>query len=273
MPNEYVAIQRVVTKLASHSNLGGNNLTFTIVPGSYAMKQAAQLGLCGEDDCDYFGQLNPFASHDRKTTEILRQSYLYGDAQAWAHSNGTIEITLQSFHLSKGRDSFLACTLAHEITHAIENHVYYQTQMTSRASQGSSEEEKKLIEAKASRHFEMLADRGAQDMLTRAGYPQDSCIKTLDDIYKTTGNGTITEERSTHPSLDDRIGALEEYISEIEKEKTLPSKTGTPGIWSYNPQMNYIRFSPSTPLDGEPSTPRQSSAQQPKLLESAKETR
>ena len=243
LPSEYAQIKRVVNKIAKHNNLGSQPLIFTIVPGTYAMTLAAGLGLCDDDNCSYFGQLNPFRKHGRKVDEILRQNYLYGRIQGWAYSTGTVEITHQTFRIYDDREDFLACTVAHELAHVLDNHSFYISKKVSEISQGLTEKEKEIIDAEVNRVYEAKADEKAYELISNSGYPKDTCVKALDFLHKTSGDGSITSPSDTHPGYSDRLSALQKYMNESAPVDAVEKK-GTEGVWLYKPEMNYLRFSP-----------------------------
>ena len=243
LPNEYARIKKIVNKIAQHNDLGVQPIIFTVVPGTYAMRLAAGLGLCDDDNCSYFGQINPFKKHGRKIDEILRQNYLYGNIQGWAHSTGTVEIAHQSFRIYGQRDDFLACTVAHELAHVLDNHGFHISKKISQLAVNTTEKEKELIDAKVSREYEVKADTRAYDMLSRAGYPKETCLDELDFLHKVSGDGSETSPTDTHPGYSERLLALKIHINESEKTST-KVKEKTEGVWIYKPEMNYLQFTP-----------------------------
>lgn len=245
LPNEYAKIKRIVNRMARHNDLKSQPIIFTIVPGTYAMRLAAGLGLCDDDNCSYFGQINPFKKHGRKIDEILRQNYIYGDIQGWAQSTGTVEIAHQSFRIYGEREDFLACTVAHELAHVLDNHGFYISKKVSELSANVTEKEKELIEAKVSREYEVKADARAYDMLSRAGYPEETCLEELDFLHKVSGDGRKTSPTDTHPGYSERILALEKHIDGSKEASTSESEE-TEGVWIYKPEMNYLQFTPVT---------------------------
>ena len=243
LPNEYVQLKRIVNKLAKANNLGEQSLIFTIVPGGYAMSLAAGLGLCDKESCSYYGQINPFKKYGGKTDEILRQNYLYGTIEGWAHSTGTVEISHQSFRIYGDREDFLACTVAHELVHVVENHSFHKAKDSSEQARGTSDDQKKLIHAQVSRDYEIKADQGSYEIMTRAGYPETTCLEALDFLHKSTGDGSITSPEDSHPGYDERMEALKSYIASSNKE-FMNTEGSTSGVWSYRSDMNFLKFSP-----------------------------
>ena len=243
LPMEYAIIKRIVNKIAKHNDMKSQPIIFTIVPGSYAIHLAMGLRLCDKDNCEYFGQINPFRKHGRKIDEILRQNYLYGGIEGWASPTGTIEITHQSFRFYADRKDFLACTIAHELAHVLDNHSFYISKKTSELSASATEDEKELIEAKVSREYEIKADQRAYEMLSRAGYPEKTCLDELDFLHKISGDGRETNPTDTHPGYSERMLALETHINESKQVDSRRAKWAE-GVWVYDQEMNYLKFSP-----------------------------
>ena len=242
LPTEYATIKRIVNKIAMHNDMGRQPIVFTIVPGTYAMTLAAGLHLCDKDNCTYFSQINPFRKHGRKIDEILRQNYLYGGIEGWASPTGTIEISHQSFRIYADRKDFLACTIAHELAHVLDNHSFYISKKTSELSASATENEKELIEAKVSREYEIKADQRSYEMLTRAGYPEKTCLDELDFLHKISGDGRETIPTDTHPGYSERMLALKTHINESKQVDSRRAKWSEG--WVYDQEMNYLKFSP-----------------------------
>jgi hypothetical protein len=60
MPKEYKTIKKLVDKIASKNNLSEYSIPFTIGAGRYMRYEANSLGLCENEDCFYFSNLNPY---------------------------------------------------------------------------------------------------------------------------------------------------------------------------------------------------------------------
>ena len=250
MPQEYQEVLAIVDRLASANNLGDNELAFTIVAGDYAEWKAMELGLCKDDQCSYFGSLNPFVQHRGEIKEIIRQAYLYGDISGSAHSNGTIELPRVAFRLYGSRRDYLSCTIAHEIAHARDAHLFEQTAAYSSASINMSEDQKTLLDYSLNREFELIADQKAWEMMTRAGYPLDTCVHGLTFMHKSAGDGRETEPDFTHPGVKERTEKLSAYIE--DHKDNLTAEAATKGRWVYEPDLNLLRFIPE-PANRPPS--------------------
>lgn len=242
MPSEYSEIMDIVNRLAAANDLGSQELAFTVIVGGYGAWKAEELGLCKEDKCGFFSSLNPFIQHKKEINEIIRQAYLYGDVNAFAHSNGTIEIPRVNFRLYGGQRDSMACTIAHEISHARDAHLFAHAEALSIHSSGMDEEQKKKLSNAISREIELLADQKAWEMTTRAGYPADLCERDLMFIHRSTGDGSITEPDSTHPGVQERIEKLKTYAA--EHQSSLEAEPPTKGSWLYDSDLNVLRFIP-----------------------------
>lgn len=245
MPPEYKEVMAIVNRLAAANDLGDRELAFTIVVGEYGAWLAADLGLCKADDCSYYFSLNPFVRHRNEVGEIVRQAYLYGDANAQAHTNGTIEIPRVTFRVYGVQKDYLACTIAHEIAHARDAHVYQHNEVLSTEGGGMNPERKKLFNFAINRQFEILADQQAWEMTVRAGYPADLCEKDLLLLHRSSGSGGVTEPDSSHPGVQERIERLNAYRA--EKEGQVEPQPPTLGRWIYDPDLNVLRFLPPMP--------------------------
>ena len=116
VPIEYQKIEELVNRIHEHNDLGNYPITFTIVNGDYGGWIAEELRLCKEDHCSYYANLNPFGFNRKTEKEIIRQSHLYTDIQGNAYTNGTIKLSQSTFRILQGKDNFLACLLAHELS-------------------------------------------------------------------------------------------------------------------------------------------------------------
>ena len=243
MPPEYSKIKELVVRIEKHNDLGNYPLTFTIVSGDYSGWIAEELRLCKEDECTYYEDLNPFGFNSRKEKEIVRQSYLFSDIQGSAYTNGTISIPHSTFRILEGRDSFLACLLAHEISHVI-NHDYYERTLASvEGDFYSDSEEDKLKRAHLNRQDELRADKDAIFMVANSGFEKDSCKRFLHFLSKSTGLVTTDDPGSTHPSDEQRFAhaekATEEYKASARPKKSKPRE------WRYDKLNNYLLLVPT----------------------------
>lgn len=250
MPQDYAAIQRAVERLAAANDLGSQPIVFTVVSGTDVMQAASQLGLCQANACSYFGQLNPYVQHGPQINEALRQAYLLGTIEAWAHPNGTIEIARQTFRIYGAREDYLSCTLAHEMAHFLDRHAYVQSRRESLASREGSEAEPNLASARISRELEVNADRAAVAMMTNAGYPVETCLDELDFSHQLSGDGRLTESEFTHPGHEERTQRLRQFIDDHRPQLLSGAqrpRASTPGLWQYDARMNSLTFTPRPP--------------------------
>ena len=243
MPPEYSKIKELVGRIQKYNDLENFPLTFSIVNGDYGGWMAEELRLCKEDGCAYYENLNPFGFNSKKEKEIIRQSYLYSDINGTAYTNGTITIPYSSFRILQGRDNFLACLLAHEISHVI-NHDYYEEALASvKGDFYSDSEEDKLKRAHLDRQSELRADKDAIFMVANSGFPKDSCKRFLHFMSKSTGYVTTDDPENTHPSDEQRFAHAEKVTEEYKKLKRL--KIFKPREWRYDELNNYLLLAPS----------------------------
>ena len=242
MPYEYSKIKELVVRIEKYNDLGNYPLTFTIVNGDYAGWIAEELKLCKEDECTYYEDLNPFGFKSRKEREIVRQSYLFSDIQGSAYTNGTISIPYSTFRILEGRDNFLACLLAHEISHVI-NHDYYERTLASvEGDFYSDSKEDKLRRAHLNRQDELRADKDAIFMVANSGFQKDSCQRFLHFLSKSTGYVTTDDPENTHPSDEQRFTHAKKMTEEYKKPKR--PNTNKPREWRYDKLNNYLLLTP-----------------------------
>ena len=247
MPTEYSKIKELVVRIEKYNDLGNYPLTFTIVSGDYGGWIAEELKLCKEDECTYYEDLNPFGFNNRKEKEIIRQSYLFSDIQGSAYTNGTISIPHSTFRILEGRDNFLACLLAHEISHVI-NHDYYEGSLASvEGDFDSDSEEDKLKRAQIDRESELRADKDAIFMVANSGFEKDSCKNFLHFLSKSIGIVTTDDPENTHPSDEQRFAHAEKATEEY-KASAHPKKSEPRG-WRYDKLNNYLLLIPTAKED------------------------
>ena len=195
--------------------LGTSPIGLTINNRSYAATLAEMRGYCKEAACDFYAQLNPYKSYGKDWDEIGRQSYTLGDIGAWSTSSGTIEVPRTAFGIYGRHNGWLACTVAHEISHIQRNHVFqasYYANNTIRSVPDKKKEERSYVK---SRQQELESDRDSAVMMARAGY-------------------------------DERIKELAAFYAKLEKEPPAKS-SATAGHFTYSPADNLLSFVPSKP--------------------------
>lgn len=259
LPTEYQRVQAIVDRLARHNDLGERPLLFTIVLGSHAGFIASELHQ-NEKAFHYYSSLSPYAvGGDETTAEIKRQAEIFGDWEAYAYSNGTVALSLSTFRVTHGApdDVNLACTIAHELSHILDHHIFQKSHELSikthlRSSRSVSAEE---YEASISRKYEAVADQMAWEMVFRSGYSSDSCIDTLTSLHQSIGHGAVTQPSSTHPGFAERRSALEAYVQKnrgrLVRETlnaSLASKK-TKGIWEFRKDKNYLQYTQASKAD------------------------
>lgn len=254
MPAEYQTLESVVQRLTSGNALGKQPLSFSVTSGNYTAQLAQQRGLCKEERCDMFVKLNPYKTYANGWDELIRQSYAVGDIEGLAASSGSILISRPSFRAYGPRTGWLACTVAHEIAHVHRHHIFQRSYHYNNTIKDLPEEQKDLKSMATSRQQELEADRDAADMMARAGYRGRVCLDEMIFMHKSAGDGSATEEDSTHPGFDERIAALKAHYEKREKEQAAAKAKGktadylirrpTPGSFQYSPSDNLLTFVP-----------------------------
>ena len=247
MPSEYKLIKNIVNKLAKNNDLGDREIGFHITAGDIASYYAKELGLCKKDDkksCYYHSYLNPFKKHQNpEINEIINLSYLSGSGYAWASALGAVRISHNFFRIIEEKENQMACIVAHELAHIINLDTFNNSVRLNEEAQGYNEEKRKELSAQFSRQSELDADKYAQEMIIKAGYPKGSCIEALDRLMKTRPLPKVTK-LDEHPPTPIRLSALEEALPiQLDQiEKSAPE--ATPIKWKYDRDLNYLKFIP-----------------------------
>ena len=247
MPSEYKLIKNIVNKLAKNNDLGDREIGFHITAGDIASYYAKELGLCKKDDkksCYYHSYLNPFKKHPNpEINEIINLSYLSGSGYAWASALGAVRISHNFFRIIEEKENQMACIVAHELAHIINLDTFNNSVRLNEESQGFKDEKRKELSAQFSRQSELDADKYAQEMIIKAGYPKGSCIEALDRLMKTRPLPKVTK-LDEHPPTPIRLSALKEALPiQLDKmEKSVPEVT--PIKWKYDRGLNYLKFIP-----------------------------
>jgi Zn-dependent protease with chaperone function len=244
LPSEVQTLQAVVERLSRANALGRQPIAFMVGSGSYAARLAEQRGLCKPGQCDLFAQLNPYQHYGNGWDELMRQSYALGDIEAWSTSSGTVVVPRAAFRAYGPRNSYLACTVAHEIAHFRRDHIFKSSVQEHHAFRELGKKQKELASLRLSREQELEADRDAADMLARAGYQGRVCQQELEFLHRSVGDGSATEPESSHPGYEERLKAMKAQYARIE---TSPPKAQrpTPGSFRYDSADNLLTFSPA----------------------------
>ena len=246
LPAEVRTLQAVLERLNHGDNLGREPLAFMVGSGSYTAHLAQQRGLCKEDACDAFAQLNPYRRYGNGWDELIRQGYAMGDIQAWSTSSGTVVVPRATFRAYGSHLGYLACTVAHEIAHIRRHHIFKSSYQEHHNFQGLEKKPKELALMRLSRQQELEADRDAATMLERAGYPKRICEQELAFMHRSVGDGSKTEPESTHPGYEDRLAALRRHYDSLQKRPIKPAPGGM-ARFSYNANDNMLTVTPQKP--------------------------
>jgi len=251
LPREYRALQQAIDRLAEHNDLGQQPLSFSISAGSTAANLAEERGLCKQDRCDFFAQLNPYRQYDHNWDELIRQAYTIGDIEAWSASSGTVNISRASLRTYGNHQGWLTCTIAHEISHILRNHIFKHSYYVNNTLKGKGEKQRSELSFARGREQELEADSDSARMLANSGFPHRVCLENLIFLHHSSGDGSATEPDSTHPGYDDRIKAMKRVYARLEtqghavrgKPRILSSRS-TPGGFRFDSQSNLLIFQP-----------------------------
>ena len=147
-----------------------------------------------------------------------------------------------SFNFDRGRDNFLACLLAHEISHVINHDIYEEAVASVRGDFYGESEEDKLMQAHISRESELRADKDAIFMVANSGFPIDSCRRFLVFMNKSSGYVITDDPENTHPSNERRYYNAEKITGEYIKSEQL--KANASREWRYDKLNNYLLLMP-----------------------------
>ena len=263
MPEEYKTIKKLVNKLASSNHLGGSAIPFNISNGIYMAYRAEELGLCKDESCWYYRNLNPYKKYNKvkgiNINELSNQSFLFNGIEAYAWQ-GVVWLSKSTFRTYGDRKDFLNCTLGHEISHIVFNdHLEQEKKLSDRLrdlrklnnldlekEKNIFKEKKELLEMEISRDSEMTADINSAKMIINAGYPKDTCLKEITFLSKISRIENDTDEKSTHPGYAERYQSLENFINTYDKDKEMNSFKPYKWKWKYNRNKNTLTFKPDS---------------------------
>ena len=207
MPDEYKLVKKIVNRLANKNDLGKREIAFTITTGGVASYYAKDLGLCkreSKESCYYYMYLNPFKKYSDPTiNEIIRLSYLSGSGSASASSLGTIAIDRNYFRIMEGKEDLMVCTIGHELAHILNLDTSNDSLRLNEESKGLNDDKRDEISARISRETERNADLYSQEMVIKAGYPENTCIKKMEHTMNIRNIPKVTK-LDTHPPIPER---------------------------------------------------------------------
>lgn len=244
-PAEVQTLEAILTRLSRGNDLGRQPISFMVGSGTYTARLAQQLGACKNDECELFAQLNPYKQYNSNWNEMMRQGHALGDIEAWSTSSGTIVIPRATFRAYGPHIGYLACTVAHEMSHIFRHHIFQQSYHVAHNLGTRDEEAKQAAGLQRSRELELEADRDAATMLARSGYRGRICLEDLKFMFRSIGDGSATQPDSTHPGYEERIAAMSAHYDTLEKQ---PPKALADTRFSlhYERSDNLLIFRPAT---------------------------
>ena len=260
MPREYKVVKKIVDKIAEKNYLGSENISFTINNGSYMSYQAKDLGVCKEEQCWYYSNLNPYKRYKNSRgidlNELARQASLFNGIEAYAWK-GHVWLSKSTFKSYGEKHGFLGCTIAHELSHILfDDHIKKSINVSGKlnnlkvldnSDQQNNDEKKNiklLVEREFDRESEKMADINGTKMMINSGYKKDTCLNGLRFLTKLEKLETSTKEDSTHPGYLERYESLEKFIQNYSDEENRRKFKSYKWDWQYDRKVNTLTFSP-----------------------------
>ena len=269
LPKEYKTIKKIVDKIASKNDLGNRDIPFSIASGIYMQYRAEELGLCEQDGCWYYRNLDPYKNYKNvkgvNINELLKQTYLYNGLESYAW-NDVVWLSKSSFLTYAGKPDYLGCTIGHELSHIVFNdHIKQSIKLSEnlkkikdknkditliesekiKNNDAKFEEDiKEVLEKKLSRESEMIADNNAAKMIINAGFSKETCLNEITFIAEKMQWEADTDIKSTHPGYLERFESLQNFITNYDKSNELKDFEPYKWKWSYNRKLNILIFSP-----------------------------
>ena len=138
----------------------------------------------------------------------------------------------------QGKDYFLACLLAHEISHVITHDLYERSKLSVDGGFDSDNEEDQLKKAEIRQKQELDADRDAIIMVANSGFPRDSCERFEVYLAKSTGIVAAEDPVGTHPSYKRRLSHSKKVTASFLAPQLILNNK--PREWHYSKINNYL---------------------------------
>ena len=241
-PVEVRTLESVLRRLAQGNDLGQQPLAFMVSAGTYTAQLAEERGFCKPGHCDFFAQLNPYRTYGNGWDALIQQGYALGDIQGWSVSSGTVVLPRAAFRAYGPHTGYLSCTVAHEIAHYRRHHVFQLSYHLHHALKDLSGDEQETASLARSRQQELEADRDAAVMVARAGFKGRVCLRDLEFMYRSIGDGSSTAPDSTHPGYEERLAAMAATYRQLEASPPAP-QPATPVAFAYDSQDNLLTMS------------------------------
>ena len=256
MPKEYKTIKKIVDEFAYTNDLGKDKITFTITAGTYANLFATEIGLCENEVCDYYSNLNPFNKYKRikgiDINQLINQTYLLNGIEAAAWSHGLIWISRSTFQTFGNNNNYLACVIAHEISHIINNDSFNnKVKLSENKNNWKSikniknyKRKEELLKKRISRETETKADFLATRLISNTGLPKNTCLRALKFIAEKSSMDVETKLDDTHPGFIERYSSLDNFITQNNFQGKVKMKNKN-WSWIYNKDKNSLIFIPN----------------------------
>ena len=265
MPKEYKTIKKIVDKLATKNDLGNRDIPFSIGSGRYMGWRAEELSLCKEDGCWYYNNLNPYKKHRNfdgiNLNELLNQSYLFSGIEAYAW-NDIVWLSKSTFLAYGNRKDYLACVIAHEISHIIFNdYINRSTKLSNKIKEikfknkdkvvknieqekDKNEELIEILKMELNRDSEVNADINSAKIIINAGFNRNTCSEGIKFLAEKNELDGHTDKKSTHPGHIERHKLLDEFIKKYDNSSIEKKFKPYKWKWTYNRKLNTLTFKP-----------------------------
>ena len=80
-------------------------------------------------------------------------------------------------------------------------------------------------------------------MVTRAGFSGRVCQEDVRFMHHSVGDGSATEDDSTHPGFEERLAAMKQHY-DARETRPLSALLGRPARLSYDPEDNLLTVVP-----------------------------
>ncbi len=253
MPKEYKLVRKIFNQISLNNDLGNRPVSIVIRAGEDMHHLMRDTGICKDKKnyCFYFVNLDPFKKYrgfrSEEVNRAIKQSYLYGHANASASPTGLILINRSSFRILEKEERFLASAIAHEMIHVMQFSPYTASLKTLQLSKKNPEKTEKDLNEEFLNQEQLMeaeADKGAALMLFNSDFPKDTFLDAMEYFYKQTGIIHTKGQSKRHPDYITRINLIKAFIDDKTFQKVIYKNAPAPLTWQYNRRENWLKFYP-----------------------------
>ena len=190
--------------------------------GQGAAPLADQLNICRsqpDQNCGAaYNLLRPGEARDERLKAAAWQSSLTYGVDAVTFATGVIAVGRSTMVTLAGDRVGMTCLLAHELAHHAQDHSFRHSVSSAGWKQLPEAEAQKRSLA-LSRQQELEADRWMLQYAGRAGVSPERCVRSIDALHRSDGDGTPTDPLATHPGYQERMENLQRELARIDPLK------------------------------------------------------